>query len=72
MSKEIIEIRADNKEKAEMLARGVWAVCPDAEIRIFYPISWAYGSGAGGAYGAGACGACGYSGAPVEEAGKEV
>lgn len=40
MSKEIINITADTKELCEKLARGVWAVCPDAEIRLFYQVEY--------------------------------
>lgn len=72
MPKEIIEIRANTKEKAETLARGVWAVCPDAEIKLFYPISWVPCSARGVAGSAGARGAFAYSIPPMEDAGKEV
>lgn len=37
MAKEIVEIRAHSKEMAERLYRGVWAVCPDADIRLWWP-----------------------------------
>ena len=37
MAKEIVEIRAHSKEMAERLRRGVWAVCPDADIRLWWP-----------------------------------
>ncbi|ELB7364643.1 hypothetical protein [Klebsiella pneumoniae] len=37
MSKEVITIKAQSQEMAEKLARGVWAVCPDAEIKLSYP-----------------------------------
>lgn len=56
MNKEVIDIKAGTKEMAEKLARGVWAVCPDAEIRLFYPISWQGPSAYPGAAGAGGCG----------------
>nr|DAL65917.1 MAG TPA_asm: hypothetical protein [Caudoviricetes sp.] len=49
VEKEIIEIRANSKEMAERLRRGVWAVCPDADIRLWWPgINTAIGRNASG------------------------
>lgn len=56
MKKDVIDIKAESKEMAEKLARGVWAVCPDAEIRLFYPRTWQGPSAYQGAAGAGGCG----------------
>ncbi|HBQ8740422.1 TPA: hypothetical protein L9B09_003773 [Klebsiella pneumoniae] len=42
MSKEVITIKAQSQEMAERLARGVWAVCPDAEIKLSYPKPWLF------------------------------
>lgn len=42
MSKEVITIKAQSQEMAEKLARGVWAVCPDAEIKLSYPKPWLF------------------------------
>lgn len=42
MSKEVITIKAQSQEMAEKLARGVWAVCQDAEIKLSYPKPWIF------------------------------
>ncbi|MGK9174162.1 hypothetical protein KXR87_13155 [Yokenella regensburgei] len=44
MEKQTIVIRANSKEMAEKLYRGVWAVCPDADIQLHWPgMNVAYG-----------------------------
>ncbi|WP_130958652.1 hypothetical protein [Klebsiella pneumoniae] len=42
MSKEVITIMAQNQEMAEKLARGVWLVYPDAEIKLSYTKLWLF------------------------------
>ncbi|EPY4576224.1 hypothetical protein FMK65_07820 [Klebsiella variicola] len=42
MNKEVITIKAQSREMAEKLARGVWAVCPEAEIKLSYPKPWLF------------------------------